>query len=360
MSHVQEGRRDELLMLSSSLGMIGDHASVKRIYEIIQRVSTTDVTVLITGESGTGKELVARAIHNLSRRAGGPFVPVNCAAIPETLLESELFGHARGAFTGAHSSRAGLFQLANHGTILLDEVGELPLSLQAKLLRVLQDGKVRPIGADHPVDVQVRVIASTNKDLAHQVEKGSFREDLFFRLQVIPLHLPPLRARRSDIPLLVNYFLEKSVRKHGVPVRITREAMIYLWEYDWPGNIRELENLIERLVLLSDNGITDLKDLPPSIRSYVSDKKCPQPNLGNGQIDLRDATEKLQHRLMEEALRLADGNKSVAARMLGLKRTTLVAKLRRKSKSNGSVGTLVSDSEDTLSAFMAAESGKKI
>ena len=190
----------------------------------------------------------------VSLRADRPFVPVNCAAIPENLLESELFGHARGAFTGAHSSRAGLFQLANHGTILLDEVGELPLPLQAKLLRVLQDGKVRPIGTDHPVEVQVRVIASTNKDLAHQVEKGSFREDLFFRLQVIPLHLPPLGARRSDIPLLVNHFLEKATRKHGVSVSITREAMIYLWEYDWPGNIRELENLIERLVLLSDNG----------------------------------------------------------------------------------------------------------
>ena len=167
-------------MLSFPSGMIGEHPSVKKVYEIIQRVAVTDVTILITGESGTGKELVARAIHNHSLRADRPFVPVNCAAIPENLLESELFGHTRGAFTGAHSSRAGLFQLANHGTILLDEVGELPLSLQAKLLRVLQDGKVRPIGADHAVDVQIRVIASTNKDLAHQVERGSFREDLFF------------------------------------------------------------------------------------------------------------------------------------------------------------------------------------
>ena len=167
-----------------------------------------------------------------------------------------------------------------------------------------------------------------------------------------------LRARRSDIPVLVNHFLEKSVRKHGVSVTMTREAMIYLWEYDWPGNIRELENLIERLVLLSDNGITDLKDLPPSIRSYVSDKKCPQPTLGNGQIDLRDATEKLQHRLMEEALRLTNGNKSAAARMLGLKRTTLVAKLRRKSRSNGRINRLALESEESLSALMAAESGK--
>ena len=346
-------------MLSSSSGMIGEHPSVKKICEIIQRVAVTDVTVLITGESGTGKELVARAIHNLSLRADGPFVPVNCAAIPESLLESELFGHTRGAFTGAHSSRAGLFQLANRGTILLDEVGELPLPLQAKLLRVLQDGKVRPIGTDHPVEVRVRVIASTNKDLAHQVEKGSFREDLFFRLQVIPLHLPPLRARRSDIPLLANHFLEKSMRKHGVSATITREAMIYLWEYDWPGNIRELENLIERLVILSDNGITDLKDLPPNIRSYVSDKKCPQPVLGGGQIDLREATEQLQYRLMEEALRLTNGNKSAAAKMLGLKRTTLVAKLRRKPRSNKGSVMSVSEIEKPLPTFLAAaDSGK--
>jgi transcriptional regulator with GAF, ATPase, and Fis domain len=346
-------------MLSSSSAILGEHPSIKKIHEIIQRVAATDITILITGESGTGKELVARAIHNLSLRADRPFVPVNCAAIPENLLESELFGHARGAFTGAHSSRAGLFQLANHGTILLDEVGELPLPLQAKLLRVLQDGKVRPIGADHSVGVQVRVIASTNKDLAQQVEKGSFREDLFFRLQVIPLHLPPLRARRSDIPLLVNHFLDKSTRKHSVSVSITREAMIYLWEYDWPGNVRELENLIERLVLLSDNAITDLKDLPPNIRSYVSDKKCPQPTLGSGQIDLRDATEQLQCRLMGEALRLTNGNKSAAARMLGLKRTTLVARLRRKPRTRSAPFTLASELEEPLWAFMEACDGSK-
>jgi transcriptional regulator with GAF, ATPase, and Fis domain len=346
-------------MLSSSLGMIGEHPSIKKIYEIIQRVAATDVTVLITGESGTGKELVARAIHNFSLRVDRPFVPVNCAAIPENLLESELFGHTRGAFTGAHSSRPGLLQLANQGTILLDEVGELPLALQAKLLRVLQDGKVRPIGSDHAVEVQVRVIAATNKDLAHQVEKGSFREDLFFRLQVIPLHLPPLRARRSDIPLLANHFLEKSTRKHSVSVSITREAMIYLWEYDWPGNIRELENLIERLVLLSDNGVTDLKDLPSNIRSYVSVKKCPQATLGSGQIDLRDATEQLQYRLMEEALRLTNGNKSAAARMLGLKRTTLVAKLRRKPTVNGGATALASEPEEPLSAFLATAASYK-
>ena len=337
--------------------MIGEHPSIKKIQEVIQRVAATDATVLITGESGTGKELAARAVHNLSARAARPFVPVNCAAIPEHLLESELFGHVRGAFTGAHSSRLGMFQLANHGTILLDEVGELSLGLQAKLLRVLQDGEVRPVGTDHPVAIQLRVIAATNKELAHQVEKGSFREDLFFRLQVIPIHLPPLRARRSDIPLLVNHFLEKANRKHGLSVTISREAMIYLWEYDWPGNIRELENLIERLVILSDNGITDWMDLPPNIRSFVSDKKSPQPTLGNEQIDLREATEQLQVRLMEEALRLTNGNKSAAAKMLGLKRTTLVAKLRKRSNSSTARSSgRINKPDKTLAAFHAPTS----
>jgi transcriptional regulator with GAF, ATPase, and Fis domain len=320
-----------LSTLVSPFRMIGEHPSIIKIQDIIQRVAATDVTVLITGESGTGKELAARAVHALSSRSARPFVPVNCAAIPENLLESELFGHARGAFTGAHTARAGMFQLANHGTVLLDEVGELPLTLQAKLLRVLQDGEIRPVGADHPVSVDLRIIASTNKDLAHQVEKGSFREDLYFRLQVIPLHLPPLRARRSDIPLLVGHFLERANRKHGVSVQITREAMIFLWEYDWPGNIREVENLVERLVILSEGNLIDLKDLPVNIRSFVSDKKSPHPALGGGHINLRQATEQLQYRLMEEALRLTNGNRSAAAKMLGLKRTTLVAKLRRKT-----------------------------
>jgi transcriptional regulator with GAF, ATPase, and Fis domain len=348
--------------MSTPSGMVGEHPSIRKVEAIIRRVAVTDATILITGESGTGKELAARAIHNSSLRAERPFVPVNCAAIPENLLESELFGHARGAFTGAHSTRAGMFQLANHGTILLDEVGDLPLPLQAKLLRVLQDGEVRAVGSDQPSTIDVRVIASTNKDLAHQVERGSFREDLFFRLQVIPVHLPPLRARRSDIPLLIAHFLEKANRKHGLSVSIGREAMIYLWEYDWPGNVRELENLIERLVILSDNNITDLKDLPANIRSFVSDKKSPQPSLGGGQIDLREATEQLQYRLMEEALRLTNGNKSAAARMLGLKRTTLVAKLRRKTGTSENFAVRASDRADQdefFSEFLATADSVK-
>jgi len=341
-------------MLPSS-GMIGEHPSIKNIQETIRRVAVTDATVLITGESGTGKELAARAIHNLSLRVDRPFMPVNCATIPENLLESELFGHARGAFTGAHSARDGMFQLANHGTILLDEVGELPLPLQAKLLRVLQDGAVKSVGSDQPVNVDVRVIASTSKGLAHQVEKGTFREDLFFRLQVIPIHLPPLRARRSDIPLLINHFLESSNRKHGLPVTISREAMIYLWEYDWPGNIRELDNLVERLVILSQDGAIDLKDLPANIRAFVSDKKSPQPTLSGGQINLRQATEQLQIRLMEEALRLANGNKSVAARMLGLKRTTLGEMLRRKPAARKTEAVKATSPAEPFAEFIAAQ-----
>jgi len=302
--------------------MIGEHPSIKKVLEIIRRVAPTDATVLITGESGTGKELVARAIHSASPRASRPFVPVNCAAIPENLLESELFGHARGAFTGAHSARLGMFQLANHGTIFLDEVGELPLALQAKLLRVLQDGEVRPVGTDHPVAVHVRVITATNKELAHQVEKGSFREDLFFRLQVIPIHLPPLRARRSDIPILTQHFLEKANARHGLSVTISREAMIYLWEYDWPGNIRELEHAIERAVLLGKGTLVGTEDLPPHIVSRSGSVSLVSQALSR-QLTLRD----LEREYIAKVLEHTRGNKTEAARILGVDRTTLYRKL---------------------------------
>ncbi|MGH7770376.1 MAG: sigma-54 interaction domain-containing protein, partial [Candidatus Binatia bacterium] len=217
----------------------GDPVMLK-LRELIRRAAPTDATVLITGETGTGKELVARTIHELSQRAEKPFVPINCAAIPHDLLESELFGHARGAFTGAIAPRPGLFQLAKGGTVLLDEVAEMPLALQAKLLRVLQEKELRPLGADHPVPVDVRVIASTNKDLEVEVAKGAFRQDLFYRLQVIPIVVPPLRARRSDIPLLAHHFLKKTNERYGVSVEISTEAMVHLWEYDWPGNVRQL------------------------------------------------------------------------------------------------------------------------
>jgi transcriptional regulator with GAF, ATPase, and Fis domain len=312
------------------VSILGEHSLIQKISALAQRVAATDVTVLVSGESGTGKELVSRTIHSLSPRANHPFVPINCAAIPHELLESELFGHSRGAFTGALASRAGMFQLADGGTIFLDEIGEIPLSLQAKLLRVLQNGELRPIGAEQTVAVNVRVIAATNKNLEEEVKRAAFREDLFYRLQVIPIHLPPLRARRSDIPLLINFFLDRSNRKYNTSVEISPEASIYLWEYDWPGNVRELENVVERMVVLSETGLIGLSDLPPNICAFVSEKKLPQPRLSNKELDLRAALKQYEQRLIDEAMRLADGNKAMAARMLKLKRTTLVAKLRSR------------------------------
>jgi transcriptional regulator with PAS, ATPase and Fis domain len=327
---------------------IGDHPLMQKIYAMVHRVATTDATVLITGESGTGKELVARSVHNLGARATHPFVAINCAALPEELLESELFGHVRGAFTGALSSRVGMFQLADGGTIFLDEIGEMPVSLQAKLLRVLQSKEVRPVGADRVTAINVRVIAATNKDLAREVEKGTFREDLFFRLQVIPVHLPPLRARRSDIPLLVRFFLEKNNHKYANTLHISDEAMVYLWEYDWPGNVRELENLVERMVILSETGHLAPEDLPPHVRSFISEKKLPHPDFSDGEVNLREVLEQFEGRLIDEALRRTNGNKTAAAQMLGLKRTTLVAKLRRKKNGTTALLPSIDDNRTTL------------
>src|SRR5262245_32763485 len=317
-------------MQYTSSFFVGEHPLMQKINSMVQRVPTTDATVLITGESGTGKELVARAVHTYSPRTACPFLPVNCAAIPEELLESELFGHVRGAFTGALSARVGMFQLADEGTLFLDEIGEMSVSLQVKLLRVLQDREVRRVGADQPLSVNVRVIAATNKDLAQEVEKGTFREDLFYRLQVVPIHLPPLRARRSDIPLLVSHFLERNNHKYKRTVQIDSEAMIYLWEYDWPGNVREMENLLDRVVILSDSRSIGPEDLPPYIRSFISEKKLSLPVVSEKDLNLRHALEQFESRLIDEALRRTNGNKTAAAQMLGLKRTTLVAKLRRK------------------------------
>ncbi len=311
--------------------LIGQHPLIQKIQVLIKKVTATDATVLVMGESGTGKELVARAIHVLSNRGDRPFIPVNCGAIPAELLESEIFGHERGAFTGAIGARAGMFQLANAGTIFLDEVGEMSPPLQVKLLRVLQDGEIRPVGADRTMKVDVRVIAATNKDLQHEVERSAFREDLFYRLQVIPIIMPPLRERRSDIPLLVEHFLEKHNRKKPErPVQITEDAMVHLWEYDWPGNVRELENLLERMVILTEDAAIRVETLPSNIRSFISEKRIPKPSLTASGLDLNSAVEEFENRLIEEALRRTKGNKQAAARLLGLKRTTLVAKLRRR------------------------------
>jgi transcriptional regulator with PAS, ATPase and Fis domain len=314
----------------------GSHPVMEKILSICQRVAGSDSTVLIMGESGTGKELIARFIHSHSRRINQPFIAVNCGAIPSDLLESEMFGHERGAFTGAVGSRMGMFQLASGGTIFLDEIGEMTAPLQVKLLRVLQEREIRPVGADRSVRVDVRIIAASNRDLAVEVEQGRFREDLFYRLQVIPILLPPLRERRSDIPILVQHFLDKYNAKHeGRICKVEDDAMVHLWEYDWPGNVRELENLMERMVVLNDDGVIRVENLPPNIRSFISEKKIPRPTLTDEGIDLNRAVEEFEYRLIDEALRRTKGNKQAAAKLLKLKRTTLVAKLRRKGGSDG-------------------------
>src|SRR5262245_20819163 len=243
--------------------IIGEHPLMQTIARVVRKVAATEATILILGESGTGKELIARAVHAQSARAEGAFVPVNCGAIPGELLESEMFGHERGAFTGAANPRAGLFQLAHGGTIFLDEVAEMSPALQVKLLRVLQDREVRPVGGDRIVKVDVRVVAASNRDLATEVGAGRFREDLFYRLTVTPITMPALRERRSDIPLLVGHFLAVHNRERRArSVSVSDEAMVHLWEYDWPGNVRELENLVERLVILADEPVIEAEHLP--------------------------------------------------------------------------------------------------
>jgi DNA-binding NtrC family response regulator len=311
--------------------LVGTHPTIAKLRALIERVAATDTTVLITGESGCGKEIVAREIHAQSRRAVRNFVPVNCAAIPNELMESEMFGHQRGAFTGAALPRHGLFSLADRGTIFLDEISEMPLQLQAKLLRVLEDGCVRAVGSDRAVRVDARVIAATNSDLMAAVKRGKFREDLFYRLQVVPVVVPPLRERRSDIPLLVDFFLERNRERFGGQWSITREAMVHLWSYDWPGNVRELENLIERLVILCDGPVIDVDLLPENLRTGRCGLAEAQiaAEIGEGGVDLNALVRELEGRMINEALKLAGGNKQAAARLLGLKRTTFSAKLRR-------------------------------
>jgi DNA-binding NtrC family response regulator len=307
--------------------LIGDHPVMERIARVIRKVAATDATVLILGESGTGKDLVARAIHAYSERAGAPFVPVNCGAIPAELLESEMFGHERGAFTGASAPRTGLFPLAHGGTIFLDEVSEMSPPLQVKLLRVLQDREVRPVGGDRLLRVDVRVVAASNRNLAAQVAAGRFREDLFYRLDVIPVTMPALRERRSDIPQLVLHFLAQHARRR--PLSVSDDAMVHLWDYDWPGNVRELENLVERLAVLADGPVIEVDDLPPAVRAFAASRDASRVTLDEGGLDLAAAVEEFEHRLIAEALRRTKGNKQAAAKLLGLKRTTLLAKLRK-------------------------------
>ena len=309
--------------------IVGQSEAMRELFDLIEKVSRTDSTVLISGESGTGKELVARAIHYKSPRRSRPLVAVNCAALPEELLESELFGHVRGAFTGAVRDRRGRFELADRGTISLDEVSEMSPALQVKLLRVLQEREFERVGDTRTVRVDIRVIAATNQDLEELVRQGRFREDLYYRLNVIPIHIPPLRERKSDIPLLLLHFLKAFNALRGGRVEgFSPEAMNLLMEYDWPGNVRELENLVERLVVLKGEGMVRPEDLPEKIREG---ELIPSQRGGEkGTLNLSRAVSEFEKRLIIDALRKANGVKSEAARLLGIKRTTLLEKMKRQ------------------------------
>lgn len=370
-------------------GIIGESSTLADVFRVLAKVAPTDSTVLVTGESGTGKELLVRALHTMSLRMGKPFVPINCGAIPRELLESELFGHEKGAFTHAIRTKSGRFELADGGTIFLDEIGEMDISLQVKILRVLQEKEIERVGGSGPRKVDVRVIAATNRDLEKEVALGNFREDLYYRLNVIPLHLPALRDRNQDILLLAAYFLERFCQRRNRPLlTLSRDAARVLLAYPWPGNVRELENFMERLSILVDGASIEVSDLPPKILTAVgaqigatgtanmdeldladciahlpdlpdlsaasapavtsgvskSTASCtltaPMPpgqfawptlnTLQSLELGLKEFLENLEDRLLDEALAQSNGVKNQAAELLGIKRTTLIEKLKKR------------------------------
>lgn len=311
--------------------LIGESDGIKKVCSLIERVAESDSTILILGESGTGKELVARTIHYNSLRKNKPLIPINCGAIPETLLESELFGHEKGAFTGASSTRIGRFELADGGTIFLDEIGEMSPTLQVKLLRVLQQREFERVGGTKTIKVDVRIIAATNIDLEKAIQVGKFREDLYYRINVIPIVIPPLRERTEDIPILMEYFLNHFNRSKKKSIQgFSPEAMNLLLSYRWPGNIRELENLIERLVILRGEGMISPEDLPDKIMVSRGGDGIRYYALPESGINLRDAVEEFENNLIVQALQKAQGVKNRAAQLLSLNRTTLVEKLKKK------------------------------
>lgn len=323
-------------------GLIGRSPPMQQLFHYILKAAASDATVLIQGESGTGKELVATALHENSNRSNGPYIRVHCAALPENLLESELFGHVRGAYTGATTARAGRFEAAHTGTLLLDEIGEVPLSIQVKLLRVLQEREVERLGENTPRKVDVRIIAATNKDLAQMVKEGTFREDLYYRLRVVPMHTPTLRSRREDIPLLVNHLLSEIQSRYGQALTMTQEAMQLLEEYDWPGNIRELANVLELSAIQADGPNILPLHFPLEIQHQSSHGSQPDNKLhaaaGPGSEESRNTPSGCyrsrlnpddEKKLILAALQAVDGNKTSAARKLGMSRTTLWKKLKQ-------------------------------
>jgi DNA-binding NtrC family response regulator len=322
---------------SGYAGIVGRHPRMQAIFDVVRRVAPTSVTVLITGESGTGKELVAQAIHSESRRRAQRLVPVHCGAIPEELLESEMFGHERGAFTGAVCARVGRFKLADGGTIFLDEIGDMSPKLQVKMLRVLENGMFESVGGVTTQSVDVRIVAATNRNLEEAVRDRTFREDLYYRLRVVPIEMPALRERREDIPLLVDWFVGELHRAKGLPqCRVTDEAMDMLLAYPWPGNVRELKNMLEQAVVLGQGeGVICADDLPEKVRAratgVVSDGWLTPPwDFGAQGIDFYREMEWIEDRIIARALDISGGNKKEAARLLHLNRTTLLEKLKRK------------------------------
>ena len=318
-------------------GLIGKSREMTRLFQLLETVATTTSTILITGETGTGKEVVARAIHHNSPRRASRFVALNCSAIPETLLEAELFGHVRGAFTGAVGNRQGRLEQAHKGTLFLDEVGTMSAALQMKLLRVLQQREFERVGDSHTVKVDVRVIAATNSDLQQMVEDGQFRSDLYYRLNVIPIRMPPLRVRKEDIPLLVQHFLERFRELQGPNAgdganrfTVSQEAMRRLMSYSWPGNVRQLENAIERAVAFSGGRTQiDIADLPPELQQPEAPPVASAVSLPEEGLDLTSVVASIERDLIHRSLERTGGNKGRAARLLNLKRTTLVEKLKR-------------------------------
>ena len=312
------------LVAEAPYGLIGESKAMCEVFKAIEKAATTTATVLITGDNGTGKELVARAIHYCSERASGPFVPVNCGGIPDGLLESELFGHIKGSFTGANETRAGFFQTAERGSIFLDEIGELAFSMQVKLLRVLQDKEVCMVGASRTRKVDVRILVATNKDLQALVTKGLFREDLFFRLNVILIVVPPLRDRGEDIILLTHHFVNKFAKEFVKPApRFSDKALNAMRSYDWPGNVRELENLVQRVIVMSDTDVIAVSDLPSPMRFTVS----------RG-TSLKKSLHEIEAEHIQNVLISTGGNKTKASAILGINRKTLIEKLKRFSKNN--------------------------
>ncbi len=333
-------------MSFDTCGIIGKSSALQEVFRILAKVAPSDSTILVTGESGTGKELLVRALHRNSRRADKPFVPINCGAIPRELLESELFGQEKGAFTHAIRTKIGRFEMAQGGTVFLDEIGEMELSLQVKILRVLQEREFERVGGGKTIKTDVRVVAATNRDLEEEVRRGTFREDLFYRLNVIPITLPPLRERGDDVLVLARYFLKHfCAGRRECVLEMAEDARDILTRYSWPGNVRELENFMERMSILCDNDYIGIFDLPDKILRETGIEVPKRPvaavdagfrwpelkDMRDQQLGLKEFLDQVEERLLTEALGEVDGVKNKAAEVLGIKRTTLIEKLKKKN-----------------------------